>query len=97
MFNKKNAAFSKWRPSTLKKLSSNAKKERKLKLQKIRRVYAKERKKQREHMNSEIAGIDKLLEEGSIDEDIHARYKKLLEMGYADKRRETREKYDLTN
>lgn len=100
MFKKKDEIFSKWRPSAFKSLSTIAKKETKAKqpkLKKIRHVYAKERTKQREHMNSEVAYVDKLLEEGSIDEDIHARYKKLLEMGYAEKRQETREKYGFTN
>ena len=63
------------------------------KLQKTRRAYIKERTKQREHLNGEIAGLDKLLKEGSIDEDIYPRLKKLLEMGYEQKRRETREMY----
>jgi hypothetical protein len=63
------------------------------KLQKNRRTYIKERMKQQEHLNREIAGVDKLLKEGSIDEDIHARLKKLLEIGYVQKRQETREKF----
>ncbi len=66
------------------------------KLQKTRRAYIKERIKQQEHFNSEIACLDKLLDESSIDEDIHVRLKKLLEIGYERKRRETREKHGFT-
>ena len=61
------------------------------KLQKTRRVYIKERTEQRERLNRGIAGLDRLLKENSIDEDTYARLKKLLEIGYKQKRQETRE------
>jgi len=86
----------KWRPasSLFKALLHHAGKGvARRKLQKTTRVYIKERTKQREHLNGEIAGLDKLLKEGSIDEDIYSRLKKLLEIGYEQKRRETREMY----
>ena len=100
MFKKKDKIFGKLRPSASKSIFTIAEKRAKAnqpKLEKIRRVYAKERTKQLEHMNNEIAGINKLLEEGSIDENTYARYKMLLEMGYAEKRQETRKKYGFTS
>jgi hypothetical protein len=60
-------------------------------------VYSKERKKQRKHLNKEIAGVNKLLKEGAISKDIHSRYLKMLEMGYAQKIQETRDRYGFTN
>ena len=97
MFNKKDEIEKKWRPasSSLKALFHYAGKEEvaQRKLQKTRRAYLKERTKQREHLNGEIARLDKLLKEGSIDKDIYPRLKKLLEIGYEQKRRETREMY----
>jgi len=100
MFKKKDKIFSKSRPSPFQSLFTITKREAKAnkpKLKKIRRVYAKERTKQREHMKNEVTYINKLLKEGSIDENTYARYKKLLEMGYVEKRQETREKYGFTN
>jgi Skp family chaperone for outer membrane proteins len=99
MFDKKGENDHKWRPlSPFKVLFRIAKKEAKAqhKLQKIRRAYVKERTKQQEQLNREIVGLDKLLKESSIDEETHARLKKLLEIGYKQKRQETREKYGLT-
>jgi hypothetical protein len=97
MFNKKDEINHKWRPasSPFKALLHYAKKEEiaHRKLQKTRRAYIKERIKQREHLNREFAGLDKLLKENSIDEDTRARLKKMLEIGYEQKRQETREKY----
>ena len=66
------------------------------KLQKIKRSYLKERCKQQQHLNEEFSRLDGLLKEDSIDENTHERYKKLLEMGYKQKRQETRLKYGLT-
>ena len=62
-----------------------------------RRSYIKERTKQKEHLNSQIAHLDKLLKDNSIDENTYARYKKLLEMNYEQKLEETRAKYGFTN
>jgi len=62
-----------------------------------RRSYLKERTKQKEHLNSQIANLEKLLNDKSINEDTYARYKKLLEMSYEQEREATREKYGFTN
>jgi hypothetical protein len=99
MFDKKGENDHKWRPlSPFKVLFRIAKKEAKAqhKLQKIRRAYVKERTKQKERLNREIVGLDKLLKESSIDEETHGRLKKLLEIGYKQQRQETREKYGFT-
>jgi hypothetical protein len=63
------------------------------KLQKIRRSYLKERSKQQQQLNEEFSRLDVLLKQNSIDESTHERLKKLLEMGYKQKRMETRFKY----
>lgn len=100
IFNKKNEILSKWHPSSnFTALFKITKKETKTqrKLQKAKKAYAKERNKQREHLNKELVGVNKLFEEGSISEDIQIRYKKMLEIGYAQKLRETREKYGFPN
>jgi hypothetical protein len=39
--------------------------------------------------------LEKLLKENLIDEDTHARLNKVLEIGYEQKWKETREKYGL--
>jgi hypothetical protein len=100
MFNKKDEVVSKWRPSSqftaLFHICTRETRAQR-KLQKAKRAYAKERTKQREHLTKETAAVDKLLEEGSISEDIHTRYRKMLERGYAQKLRETREKYGFKN
>jgi len=62
-----------------------------------RRSYIKERTKQKEHLNTQIAHLDKLLKHNSIDENMHARYEKLLEINYEKEREETRTKYGFTN
>ena len=59
----------------------------------IRHAYAQERAKQKEHLDYERAGLDELLNCGSIDEETQVRFVKLLEMSYEKKREETREKY----
>ena len=81
------------------KLDVNCEKEVKHcgKLRKNKHAYSKERNKQREHLNKEIAGVNKLLKEGSISQDIHSRYLKMLEMGYVQKIQETRDRYGFTN
>ena len=81
------------------KLDVNCEKEVKHcgKLRKNKHAYSKERNKQREHLNKEIAGVNKLLKEGSISQDIHSRYLKMLEIGYAQKIQETRDRYGFTN
>lgn len=99
MFNKKDEIDHKWRPSSPFSVSFHvAKKEAKARhnLQKIRRAYVKERTKQQEQLNRQVVGLDKLLKESSINEETHARFKKLLEIGYKQKRQETREKYGFT-
>jgi hypothetical protein len=63
------------------------------KLRKTRQAYSKERRRQQDCMGNELARIDKLLEAGSINEDLHKRYMKILEIDYTKKRLETREKY----
>ncbi len=63
------------------------------KLQKIKRSYLKERSKQQQQLNEEFSRLDVLLKQNSIDESTHERLKKLLEMGYKQKRMETRLKY----
>ena len=63
------------------------------KLQKIRRSYLKERSKQQQQLNEEFSRLDVLLQRNSIDESTHERLKKLLEMGYEQKRMETRLKH----
>jgi hypothetical protein len=55
--------------------------------------YAKERAKQREHLNKEIAELDKFQDQGLISETVGNRYRKLLEICYSEKRMQTREKY----
>ena len=101
MFNKKNEIEQKWRPpsSPFKALLHYVGNEEtsQRKLQKTRRAYIKERAKQREHLNGEIARLDKLLKEASIDNDIYPRLRKLLEIGYEQKRRETREVFGFIN
>ncbi len=59
--------------------------------------YFKERTKQREYLDSQIAHLDKLLKDNSINEDTYVRFKKLLEMRYGEKRETTREKHGFTN
>ena len=100
MFNKKDEISNQYRSSTsFKSFFHIHKKERnaRQKLRKTRRAYAKERKKQRERLKREMANVDILFEEGTINEDICTRYKRMLEIGYAEKRQETREKYGFTN
>lgn len=63
------------------------------KLRNVKRSYFRERLKQRQHFNEEISRLDMLLKEKVIDEDTHKRLRKLLEMGYRQKRQETRLKY----
>ena len=100
MFNKKDEIFRKGRPSShFTALFHITEKEIKTqcKLKKAKKAYADERKKQREHLTKELARVDKLLKDGSISEDIHVRYKKMLEIGYTQKLLETREKYGFMN
>jgi len=100
MFNKKEEAIK--QKSILpqfSKLFHSVKKEtnslRKLRRKRI--AYSKERANQREHLNKELAAVDMLLQKGSISDDIHTRYRKMLEMGYAQKLQKTREKFGFTN
>lgn len=101
MINIKSEIDHKWRSasSPFKALLHYAKKEEiaHRKLQKTIRAYIKERIMQREHLNSEVAGLDKLLKENSIDEDTYARLNKMLEIGYELKCQETRKKWLDTN
>jgi len=64
-----------------------------LKLHNNEDSYKKEIEKQKEHMNEEIANVNEMLKEGSISKDIHERYLKLLEIGYAQKVQETKVKF----
>jgi len=100
MFNRKHEIDNKRLPAStrLKTLFHYAEKEENAyrKLQKTRQAYIKERTKQREHLTREIASLDRLLKESSIDEDIYVRLKKLLEMGNEQKRQETREIFGFT-
>jgi uncharacterized membrane protein YheB (UPF0754 family) len=59
-------------------------------MQKAIRAYVEERTKQRKKFDIEIAKLDKLLKERSIDEDVHARFSKVLEMAYEQKWQEER-------
>ena len=59
-------------------------------MQKAIMAYVKERIKQQQEFNIEIAKLDKLLKERSIDEDVHARLIKVLEMAYEQKWQEER-------
>ena len=68
-----------------------------LKLQNNKHSYEKEIEKQKEHMNEEIAYVDKMRKDGSINEDIHARYLRLLEIGYAQKLQEIKVKFGFQN
>jgi hypothetical protein len=58
--------------------------------------YVEEKTKQREHLTSQIAKIDRLIKDNSIDETTYTRYKKLLEMNYEKKCEATREKHGFT-
>jgi hypothetical protein len=64
-----------------------------LKLHSNNHSYEKEIEKHKEHMNEEIAGVNKMLKDGTINKDIHERYLKLLEIGYTQKIQETRNKF----
>jgi hypothetical protein len=66
------------------------------KLEKRKRSYFKERLHQRQHLSEEFSRLCKLLKENSIDESTFQRLKALLEMGYKQKRQETRIKYGFT-
>ena len=63
------------------------------KLRKTRQAYSKERRRQQDYLKNEVDRLDKLLDEGFINEDLHTRYKKIMEIDYEKKRLETREKY----
>jgi hypothetical protein len=88
-----------WRQASLKFKASSHHFEREAtagrKLRKTRQAYVRERLKEQEHLNSEISSLDRLLKENSIDKYTYARYKKLLKMGYEQKRQQTRERYGL--
>jgi hypothetical protein len=62
-------------------------------MQKLKQSYLKERWKQHENLNEEFSRLNMLLKENSIDASTHERLKKLLQMGYKQKRQETRLKY----
>jgi hypothetical protein len=63
------------------------------KTRKNRRSYFEERSKQHEHLNEEFSRLEELLKENSIDQGTYERLLKLLQMGYKQKREETRLKY----
>ena len=100
MFNRKSRETKESRSSfQSSNVSQTRKKETKtsLKPRNNKHSYEKEIEKHREHMNEEIAGVNKMLKDGSISEDIHERYLKLLEIGYAQKIQETRVKFGFQN
>jgi hypothetical protein len=65
-------------------------------LQKTKRSYRQERTAQHQRLNEENQKLDALLSDSRIDEDTHKRLKKLLKMGYHQKRSETRLKHGFT-
>jgi hypothetical protein len=67
------------------------------KMQKAIIAYIKERIKQREQVDGEVAKLEKLLKENLIDENTHARLNELLEIDYEQKWEETREKYGFVS
>jgi hypothetical protein len=75
----------------------NNRKNCKTHLARKKRSYLEERIKQREYLSSQIAHLDKLLHNNSINRDTYARFKKLLEMSYEQKREATIEKHGFTN
>jgi len=64
-----------------------------LKLHNNKHSCKKEIEQHRQHLNEEVAGVNQMLKDGAISKDIHERYLKLLEMGYAEKIQETRDKF----
>ena len=62
------------------------------KLQKTRRAYIQERTEQRENLKNEVARLDKLLKENSIDKDTYARLNKILKISDKQKCKEARRK-----
>lgn len=67
------------------------------KLRKKKLAYLEERAMQQKHLNEELTVVDMLHEKGSISDDLRARYRKMLELGYTQKLQETREKFGFTN
>lgn len=57
---------------------------------KIIRLYVNETKKQHKHHSDDIAHLNLLLKEKSIDKETYNRMKKLLEMSYEQKREDAR-------
>lgn len=58
-----------------------------------RRTFKKELLKERERLDRNMAALDKLLKENSIDDQTHERYKKILQMSYEQKRQQSRTKF----
>jgi len=88
-----------WSSTQLSNLTETSKKETKqwLKLRNKKNAYRKERARQKKHLNKEIAIVNKLFRDGSISEDIHLRYLRMLDMGYEQKIKETRNKFGFPN
>jgi hypothetical protein len=62
-------------------------------IRKLRTSYIKERTKQRANLNQEMNGLTTLLKENSIDQETYERLKKILTIGYEQKRQEIRVKH----
>ena len=66
------------------------------KMKKKRLSYFKERREQYQNLKKEFLRLDMLLNENSIDESTHERLKKLIKMGYEQRRQETMLKYGFS-
>jgi hypothetical protein len=66
------------------------------KLKKKKLSYFKERREQYQNLKKEFLRLDMLLHENSIDESTYERLKKLVRMGYEQKRQETMLKHGFS-
>lgn len=64
-------------------------------LERRRRSYEKHRLDERMRFKSNMSALDKLFEESSIDSQTRERYKKILQMGYKEKRQQAKTKSGL--
>jgi hypothetical protein len=64
-----------------------------MKLHNNKHSCKKEIEQHQKHLNEEIAGVNQMLKDGAISKDIYERYLKILEIGYAEKIQETRDKF----
>jgi hypothetical protein len=58
-----------------------------------RRLYVEERARQQGHLRDELANLNTLLIDQTIDKETWKRYKKLLEIGYENEKKLTKVKY----